>query len=883
MNKYDIQKVVGQGSYGRAILCKRKNDSKLCIIKQISLGKLSRHEAKMTEQEAALLHKLQHPNIVAFWESFVANSNLHIVMEYADGGDLENYIKSYMRTARGREMPEAQVLNIFVQLCLAIKHIHDRKILHRDLKCQNVFMTSSGICKLGDFGVSRVLRSTAELAATQIGTPYYMSPEIMNNQKYNSKTDIWSLGIILYELVCLRLPFQGNSMKQLCYNIINASPAPPSTSFSKDMRDLVRDILAKDPRKRPSVNNVLARPIIKDRIKNFLNETKIQREFCHTILHGVDVLKSIPQQPPPSIPISRPSVAAPSNAGPPHVAAPLQQNARPHVGAPQHLMRVPVGAAPYQTPAVRAAIPAPSRPAAPVSQPKQPPPPVAAPPIYRSAQPPIPLERQHSQNEVKPALNRIPSAPVVNTPHSAAPPKDGQPQTQPPQVVPADKRIPQDAPKKVQEIIANMLKPPVVMANKPPPRVAAPADYVARKEVVKVPVPSSFDKRPDSAPSRSPMVREPIRVAAKAPVPVFRKQEEKLDINNPFEAVVGKAIRPQSANSRPSSANQGSAQPVVPKEYKDAPPLMAKRNLALQAPPSRFVSEANEKKVNHVVDRMKGLDDAMGKAAAVMNLVKQEKERMIEKRSPVPLQPNHVVARRASDPPKPFAVESPIIDKPWLFNLENQMGALKVQMQQIKNAKTPQSSDQGRASPSGFAVGNNGDPESLRKRAAAIIAMRNNKESEQTHGFPVGVNNIDLEKAKLAKISEPSQAAVAKLKPKISPVPGPRNKAGIVNRRQSDPIPQNHVLKVKVSDPKVVVKPKGKFLIWLIYEPLNKSYFQSLQLLTAKKLLSNAKNCVKDTDRIFENFCNNKKLGRYAWLTVVLQEIVILVFLSQLY
>jgi NIMA (never in mitosis gene a)-related kinase 1/4/5 len=169
MNKYDVQKVVGQGSYGRAILCKRKSDNRLCIIKQIAMGKLSRHEARMTEQEAALLHKLQHPNIVCFWESFVANANLHIVMEYADGGDLEAYIKNYTKTARGREMPEVQVLNLFVQLCLAIKHIHDRKILHRDLKCQNVFMTSSGICKLGDFGVSRVLRSTVELAATQIG------------------------------------------------------------------------------------------------------------------------------------------------------------------------------------------------------------------------------------------------------------------------------------------------------------------------------------------------------------------------------------------------------------------------------------------------------------------------------------------------------------------------------------------------------------------------------------------------------------------------------------------------------------------------------------------------------------------------------------------
>jgi NIMA (never in mitosis gene a)-related kinase len=136
MEKYDVQKVVGQGSYGRAILCRRKKDSKLCIIKQISLAKLSKKEAKLTEQEAQLLGKLSHPNIVAFWESFTSSSNLHIVMEFADGGDLDNYLKNYQKKFPGKEVPESQVLNLFVQICLAIKHIHDRKILHRDLKGQ---------------------------------------------------------------------------------------------------------------------------------------------------------------------------------------------------------------------------------------------------------------------------------------------------------------------------------------------------------------------------------------------------------------------------------------------------------------------------------------------------------------------------------------------------------------------------------------------------------------------------------------------------------------------------------------------------------------------------------------------------------------------------
>lgn len=136
MNNYEVQKIVGEGSYGRAVLCKRKKDRKACIIKQISLAKLSRKEAKLTEQEALLLGKLQHPNIVTFWESFVSGSQLHIVMEYADGGDLDTHIKNYCRINRVREIPEAHVVNLFVQISLAIKYIHDRKILHRDLKSQ---------------------------------------------------------------------------------------------------------------------------------------------------------------------------------------------------------------------------------------------------------------------------------------------------------------------------------------------------------------------------------------------------------------------------------------------------------------------------------------------------------------------------------------------------------------------------------------------------------------------------------------------------------------------------------------------------------------------------------------------------------------------------
>jgi hypothetical protein len=161
--------------------------------------------------------------------------------------------------------------------------------------------------KLGDFGVSRVLKNTHEFASTQIGTPYYMSPEIMNNKKYNSKTDIWSLGCILYELVCLKLPFEGKSMKQLCQHILHGCPIiTPSTQYSLLLRELVKELLLKNPQLRPGINTILSRPVMKDRISVFLDATKRCREFSHTIIHGMQILHQAPPTNPSEAPKEAP-------------------------------------------------------------------------------------------------------------------------------------------------------------------------------------------------------------------------------------------------------------------------------------------------------------------------------------------------------------------------------------------------------------------------------------------------------------------------------------------------------------------------------------------------------------------------------------------------
>ena len=236
-----------------------------------------------TLNEAKILEKLDHPNIIKFKEVFIANKplkTLNIVTEYADGGDLSLAIKNQ----RKEYFKESQILDYFTQICLAIKHIHGKHIIHRDLKSQNIFLTKTGLVKLGDFGIAKNLNCTWQKAKTMIGTPYYLSPEIVNNKPYSFKSDIWSLGVLLYEMMALKMPFDANSLPMLTLKIIKGNYAPPPQKFTPDLRNLVSMLLNVDPDKRPSIDQILKLPIIKNRIKNYLNEQDYNKEFSKSIV-----------------------------------------------------------------------------------------------------------------------------------------------------------------------------------------------------------------------------------------------------------------------------------------------------------------------------------------------------------------------------------------------------------------------------------------------------------------------------------------------------------------------------------------------------------------------------------------------------------------------
>ncbi|KAI1651050.1 kinase-like protein [Daldinia loculata] len=287
-SQYETLEKIGHGSFGVIRKIRRKADGKILCRKEISYLKMSQKEREQLHAEFQILSTLRHPNIVGYYhrEHLKETQDLYLYMEYCGNGDLGRVIKGL---ANRKEYAEEQfVWEIFSQLVTALYRCHYGvnppsvgknvleivtmgktkapqgavTILHRDLKPENVFLGENNSVKLGDFGLSKMIQSH-DFASTYVGTPFYMSPEICAAERYTLKSDIWSLGCIIYELCAREPPFNAKNHFQLVQKIKEGKVPPLPRVYSGELMAVIKDCLRVNPDLRPDTATLLNLPVVR--------------------------------------------------------------------------------------------------------------------------------------------------------------------------------------------------------------------------------------------------------------------------------------------------------------------------------------------------------------------------------------------------------------------------------------------------------------------------------------------------------------------------------------------------------------------------------------------------------------------------------------------
>ena len=267
MDGFEILKKLGDGSYSIVYKVRRKADNNIYALKKVNLQKLKDKEKQNALNEVRILASIKSPFVISYKEAFIEDSDksLCIVMEYADRGDLYQKIVQFKKN--NCLIEETDVWRIFIQMTRGLKALHDLKILHRDLKSANIFLFSDGSAKIGDCNVSKVVYKG--LGYTQTGTPYYASPEVWNDQPYDNKSDIWSLGCVTYEMLTLHPPFRAESMEGLYQKVIKGQFSKINSRYSNDIFEIIKFLLKVNPIDRPNCEQILKHPLVIKRIEFF--------------------------------------------------------------------------------------------------------------------------------------------------------------------------------------------------------------------------------------------------------------------------------------------------------------------------------------------------------------------------------------------------------------------------------------------------------------------------------------------------------------------------------------------------------------------------------------------------------------------------------------
>ena len=277
MNNFELISKLGEGSYSTVYKVRRKADLKMYALKKVKLKNLSEKEKQNALNEIRILASIKSDHIITYKEAFIEEKEkiLCLVTEFANKGDLFQKITYFKQMQKSFE--EKDIWNIFIQILQGLKCLHDHNILHRDLKSANIFLFNNNLAKIGDLNVSKVTKNG--IGHTQTGTPYYASPEVWNDESYTNKSDIWSLGCVLYEMICLTPPFKAESMDGLYHKIIKGKYNKIPEKYAKELNEVLKLLFNVNPKERPSCDELLKNSIIKNKIEFFEENNKFNDDI----------------------------------------------------------------------------------------------------------------------------------------------------------------------------------------------------------------------------------------------------------------------------------------------------------------------------------------------------------------------------------------------------------------------------------------------------------------------------------------------------------------------------------------------------------------------------------------------------------------------------
>jgi BR serine/threonine kinase len=253
IGNYILGQTLGSGQTGKVKLAERVDDKEKVAIKIIkkSFFDSSAEVQRKIKREIALMRFLDHPHLIKLEEVCESTRHLYIVLEYASGGELFDFLVSR------RSLSTERALRFFRQIVYGLDYLHSHGFCHRDLKPENILLNAANEIKIGDFGFARWMR--ANLAETSCGSPHYAAPEVIRGVRYDGRcADVWSSGVILYALLSGKLPFDDSSVRNLLAKVKSGQYYMPD--FDKPLQDLVSKMLTVDPSQRITIEQIKQHP-----------------------------------------------------------------------------------------------------------------------------------------------------------------------------------------------------------------------------------------------------------------------------------------------------------------------------------------------------------------------------------------------------------------------------------------------------------------------------------------------------------------------------------------------------------------------------------------------------------------------------------------------